>query len=207
MAETLHTDALTSVARVKAILAITDTGWDAVFLRLINSASDFIEGECGVPSFKEQTYTNQVYSNHGMSEFLLLKAAPVSTLTTLEYAVGLPNDKQFTAFAATDYELAEDGKSGIVRVYGFLPRGTNCLRATYTAGYKIDIANIGTATHNLPEDLVYLCDRLVIQMFKRREEHGREASSIESSSVTWSDLIKAEDKTILERYTRPVLFV
>jgi len=202
MSEIIYTNALTTVQRIKDRLGITSTGFDTLILRLINAATDFIETYCN-RKFMEQTYTNEVYTiNYPGTEFLMLKQAPVSVLTSLEYRAGMPSDPNYTAFIRDNYELVEDGKSGIVRIYGGVPKGVDVIRATYTAGYKIDWANFGSSSHTLPADLTELCERIVIRTFKRREAEGKTRQSYEGGLIEWQQKLPDEDQQILNKYVR-----
>lgn len=198
MAEIIYTHALTTLARVKDQLAITVSNHDTILTRIINEMTDFIESQCS-RRFKTTTYTNEIYSSPGGNS-LMLRQAPVTALTTFEYSAGYPSNKVWTSFLATEYELSDDGKSGIV--VGSMPAGSNRLRATYTAGYLIDWGNAGSATHTLPSDLTGLCERLVIRRFKKKEAEGKSSESFEGSSVSWDTKLNEEDTFIINRYKR-----
>jgi len=195
--------ALTTIARIKAKMVITGTGFDTVLERQISAVTDFIENECN-RRFKSATYTNEIYSiQRNNQKYLLLKNAPVTVLTSLEYRMGLLSTPSWTAFLADDYALMEDGKSGIVYTSG-LTVGPNMVRATYTAGYLIDFANSTDLTkHTLPADITDLCERLVIKWFKKKENWGQSTQGNSGDSVTWKDLLEEEDLRTLAKYRRP----
>lgn len=207
MAVQLYAQALTTQSRIKARLGITVSGFDTLFISLINAMTDRIEGECN-RKFLSQTYTNQVYSvrERGM-RYLSLENIPVTTLTTVEYRAGTPSNPAWTAFIADQYELVEDGRSGLVRIYGNLPYGTNAVRATYVAGYLFDFTNFGSATHTLPADLTELCERMVVKAFKRRDSQGKTTESFEGSTVAWSYDFDEIEKSVLADYKRLPAFV
>lgn len=205
MAEIIYLHNLTTIQRIKDRLTITGTNFDTLFLRLANSITDFIEGETN-RRFLKTTYTNEVYSVYG-GEFLLLKQAPVSVLTSFQYRAGTVSNPSWTSFIADDYELLESGKSGIIKVYGGLPKGTNSVRATYDAGYLIDFVNFGSATHTLPADITDLAERLIVKLFKKRESEGKQSESYEGGNVAWKELLDEVDKEIINRYKRLPTFV
>lgn len=207
MAESLYSNALTTQTRVKNRLVITDTGFDTLLLRLINSVTDWIEGECN-KKFLRQTYTNEVYAVHerGMS-YLPLKQAPVVSISAFEYRAGTPGTPSWTALTTDEYELLEDGKSGLVRVYNSVPYGVNAVRVTYIAGYLIDFANAPSATHTLPADLTELAERMVVRAFRRRDSSGKTTESFNGNSIAWSTDLDPEEKAILDRYRRLPAFV
>ena len=189
-------------------MVITSTGHDAVLQRIINAATDFLEGECN-RRFLSTAYANEVYSVYADSqEYLLLKQSPVSALTKLEYRAGTPSNPAWTEFLADNYELLEDGKSGIIKVYGGLSKGANSVRASYTAGYLINFANAGDLTkHTLPADLTDLCERLVIRWFKRREAEGKSSESAQGDNINWQADLNKEDKETLARYKKLPMFI
>jgi hypothetical protein len=205
MAEAILAYALTTVARVKTRLTITVNNHDTPLLYLINSVTDFIEGECN-RRFKETTYTNEVYSPQG-GRFIVLKQSPVSSISSVQYRVGLKSNPTWTDFNADDWELMEDGQSGMIEAHGIL-HGTNLFRVTYVAGYKINFTNYGdNNTHTLPADITDLCERLVVRWFKRRESGGKQSEGLQGGSINWKDELDSEDKATLARYKRIPNFV
>lgn len=206
MAETIYTYALTTVQRMKDRMTITVTDHDPNLLRMINAVTDFIESQCH-RRFLEGTYTDEVYSIHGHKQnHLFLKHYPVSVLTQLQYGVGTPSNKSWTSYLVDDFELADDGSNGMVRMYNILPYGVNKIRATYTAGYKIDWPNFGTATHTLPADLTDLCERLVTKLFKKRDQEGKDEEIFNGNRVIWSKELTADDKAVVAHYKRFPVF-
>lgn len=206
MAEQILSYALTTLERVKNRLTIVGAGNDTVLIRMINSISDFIEGETG-RRFKETAFSNEVYGIYNeKQEFLFLKNYPVSSLTSLQYRAGTPSNPSWTNYISDNYELLEDGKTGMVKIYGGITKGVNKIRASYTAGYKTDWANFGDITkHTLPADLTDLSERLVVRIWKRRETEGKASEGAQGDNITWKDELGVEDKMILERYKRIIL--
>lgn len=202
MAE-LITHALTTRDRVKNRLLITTAGHDDVIDRLISAATDIIESYCD-RRFVETTYTDEVYSGQ-VGAYVYLNQSPVTTLTSLSYRGGTVSSPNWTAYIADNYEL--EGTSGLVRVYGGVPSGTNNIRATYTAGYKINFADPSdSAAHTLPHDLSDMCERLASRLFKRRDHEAEQSQTNEGNTIQWADVLKDEDKMILNKYKR-LIFV
>lgn len=202
MAEQIYTTALTTLSRVKNRLTITESGHDAVLTRMINGVSDFIEMYCQ-RKFVSRTYTQEKYSVYSPGEtHLLLRQYPISALTTLEYAVGTPSNKNWTEYNVDDFELIEDGRNGLVRVYASIPFGVNTIRATYTAGYLVDWNNFGSSTHTLPADLTDLAERIVTRIFKRRELEGRTSETLEGNSVNYAQDFDKVDYQVINSYKR-----
>ncbi len=207
MSEKLLAYALTTEARVKDRMTISGAGFDLEIQRMINGVTEFIERTCN-RRFKETVYANEIYSVISpRQEFLVLKQAPVSSLTSLQYRAGTPSNPNWTNFIADQYELYEDGESGIVKVYGGMPKGVNSIRASYTAGYKIDFPNAGDSTHTLPYELTELAERMVVKAFKKREAAGKSQEGFEGSSVTWQKEMDDDEKEILMRHVRIAKFI
>ena len=207
MAESIISYALTTVARVKTRLSIDSTGFDILLLYIINSVTDFIESECN-RRFKETTYTNEIYSiaNDG-NGFLVLKQTPVSVVSSLQFRAGLKSNPNWTEFVSDDWELMEDGSSGIIQIYGALIQGLNSVRATYTAGYKINFTNYGdNSTRTLPADVSDLTERMVVKLFKRRDAEGRQREDFNGGSVIWKEILSPEDEMTLAKYRRVNFF-
>ncbi len=217
MAEQVYPYALTTVQRIKDLLSITVTSADPVLLRLVNSATDFIQGYCN-EFFMQKTYSNELYSILGeRQEFLMLNHGNVSALSSLQYRAGTPSNPSWMNFIQDEYELVEPdasgiSKSGLVRIYaGFSPllyTSTNAIRATYTAGFLISWPDFGDPTkHNLPADLTALCENIVVRHWKHRESSGKKSESMKDTNVTWNEFLDGFEKDILDRYTRPPRFV
>ena len=208
MAEKIYDNALTTLIRVKERLTIDKGTFDALLTRMINAVTDLIESGAN-RKFKEKVYTDELYSvYHDKEEFILLEQIPVSALSKLQYRMGLPNNPAWQDFPPESFELSESGASGLVRLYFAPPKGTNIVKATYTAGYKIDFANFGDITkHNLPADISDLCERLVTRIFKRRDAEGKSREAFDNGTVDWSSDLSAEDKEILNRYKKLPVFI
>lgn len=206
--ELIASRALTNLERVKTRLSIDNANNDTLIERLIMGVTDHLESLCN-RKFGFATYTNEVYSiTSGDIDMLALKQTPVVSLTSLEYRLGTVGSPAWTPYLADDYELINDGKSGLVRVYGGIYRGSNSIRATYTAGYKIAFDTpTNTALHNLPFDLTDLAERLITKRLKKRDHEGKLNESFDGGTLTWDVFIDASDREIVNRYTRLPSFV
>jgi hypothetical protein len=209
--EQVYDYALTTLQRVKDRMGITVTDSDAVLTRLVNAMTDFIEKQCGGRRFLQTAYTNEMYSVYApRAEYITLKQAPVTQITSFQYSVSQPptSSKVWNDFLATNWELLEDGKSGLIRVYQSLFKGINVVRCSYTAGYLIDWPNAGdSSTHTLPADLTDLCERFVVKLYKKRNSEGKDREGLQQSVIIWSQqLVADDDQDTLDNYTRiPIL--
>lgn len=278
--------ALTTLQRVKDRLQINTTAQDTVLTRMINSATDFIERECGKSGmtaypndghFVQKTYTNEVYTAKGpRQQRLVLRNSPVtylivtgdltqgspivqnmtpstgivqgmplyniqglfpqgtvvssvngssvtmsnpasatltgavfeiSGLISFQWRAGTPSNPNWTAFIQDQFELDQQGRSGIIRVYGSIPGlYNNMIRATYVAGYPVDFANAGDAsTHQLPADLTNVCENLVVRIFKRAQLAGNASENIQGATTAWRDTLDAFDLNVIADHSRPAL--
>jgi hypothetical protein len=130
----------------------------------------------------------------------------VLQINYFEWRAGTASNPSWEEFMADQYELEGDGSSGVIRVYGGMPKGTNMVRVSYVAGYLVDWQNVGDLTkHNLPADLSDLAERLVIKMYNRREKTGIKNESFNNANVFWNNAIEVEDQMTLNRYARELL--
>lgn len=199
---------LTSTTRIKNKLGITSSSFDNVIKRLIYSVTDRIEKQTG-RRFERATYTNETYNGEDILEsrkkFIVVKNAPISTISSFQYDAGDNTTPSWTDFLATDYDSLDE--DGIIRVYQSVPRGLNNIRISYTGGYLIDFDNeFDDSLHTLPYDITEVCERAVIRLFKRRESEGKSAETFETSSITWSgEVFDDDDKQVISNYKRFIL--
>ena len=210
MPEQIYDNALTTVARVKTRLSISTSGHDTLLLYLINSATDFLQTQCN-RTFERGTYTEVHSIPVSGAEYLFLKNMPVISITSIPYRAGLYDSPTWTVIPTTDYDMVEDGKSGMVRVESSLLRGTNKVQAVYVAGYLIDFTNYGDRTlHTLPADLTELCEKIVVRWFKKREAEGKTEEIMGTSgggTIKWQNGLNKEDIAILATYKRMPRFL
>lgn len=193
--------ALSTEARIKTRLGITSAGFDTLIKRLLYGVTDFIEDQCGGRRFLRTTYTNEIYDGgDGSQKLLILRNAPVSTITSFQYRTGTKSSPTWVDFNADSYE--EDDDRGVIEVA--LPKGRRNIRVTYTAGYLIDFSNeFDDAQHTLPYDISDLAEALVTRRFKKRDDEGKESVAFESSTTTWTkQLLDETDREVIANYRR-----
>jgi hypothetical protein len=187
--------------------------YDAILIRMINWASNFISNECGRTSFVQMTYTHDTYSiENSRQHILLLRNAPVLSISSFQWRAGTPSNPTWTDFLADQYELIDpvtEPTSGTVwypkgeiRVYGVMPRITsNMIRATYIAGYPVNWNNPEDhLTHWLPGDITSVCENLVVRRFRRRMLAGQSSQALEGATTSWRDKLDEEDLMVLGQY-------
>jgi hypothetical protein len=128
----------------------------------------------------------------------------VHGLCNVQYRAGTPSAPSWNNFIIDQYELQNNGQSGVVRVYGVIPRlYANMVRATYWAGYVIDFDNFGNpALHALPASLTYLCEKLVVRFVTRRTFAGKVSEGLQGATTTWKDALDKDDQLILSQFRR-----
>jgi hypothetical protein len=190
------------------------SAYDAVLTRMINYATNYIQNECGVFSFVQQSYVDDVYSIDSSGQiFLPLRNKPVFSISKFQYRAGTPSNPSWTDFIADQYELIDPRThpvngtvwypSGTIRVYGAMPRiYSNMIRVSYAAGYPVNWANPEDLnTHWLPGDLTSVCENLVVRRFKRRQNAGQSSISIEGATVAgYRNVLDVEDEDVLGQY-------
>ncbi len=165
----MYGDALTTIARIKDRLGITETGFDAFLTSLILGITARIENMCN-RRFIQATYNDELHDGsdlYGSKRVILIaKNAPVQVVDTVEYKAGTNSSPNWTAFSEDDYDLDED--AGMLFFHTPLPTGRRNIRITYTAGFSgydngisnfwfFDVTPTGTVdgsnlTFTLPED-------------------------------------------------------
>jgi hypothetical protein len=128
----------------------------------------------------------------------------ISGLISFQWRAGTPSNPNWTSFITDQFELEQQGYSGIVKVYGVMPRiYSNMLRATYVAGFPVDWPNAGDgSTHQLPADLTSTCENIIVRFFKRRQLDGRASEAIQGATTSWRDQLDANDRNVINNYKR-----
>lgn len=198
--------ALTTKERVKERLGITATSFDDLINRLIASTTSMIEVMTG-RRFYSTVYSNELYDGQDSygdaKEILIIKNAPITTLTSIEYKTGTNASPTWVAYSANDYDV--NLSLGVVRLK--CPKGIQNIRVSYTAGYLIDFSpeadTYDVTKHTLPYEITDACERIVTALFKRRESEGKTQESFQESSITWSpSVIDNETARVIRNYRR-----
>jgi hypothetical protein len=203
----------TAGATVTLYVIDQPVAFDLVLTRLINWATNYLNNECGRTSFVQQTYINDTYSiDNARQSFLILRNTPVFSISSFQWRAGTPSNPSWTDFIPDQYELVNPRTdpvsgtvwypSGMVRVYGVLPRlYSNMIRASYVGGYPVNWANPEDHnTHWLPGDITNVCENLVVRRFKRRQLAGQNSQALEGATSSWRNEIDAEDIDVINQY-------
>lgn len=196
--------ALTTLDRVKNRLGLKETNFDILLEQIINSVTDWIEGECGKRRFKETSYSNEIYDGSMLRErknYLALRHAPANSISLLQYNAGLISSPYWINFLSDEYQLLD--KEGMIYAPAGVPAGRRNIKVSYVAGYKIDFSHdIDITKHTLPFDVSNLAERMAVKEFKRREDVGKSGETLGDATVNYFDHLEDEDKAVLARYKR-----
>ncbi len=126
----------------------------------------------------------------------------VNGLVAFDWRAGTPSSPSWQAFIPDQFELVQDGKAGIVRIYGVMPRlYDNMARLTYWAGFLINWEFAGDATkHTLPSDVSNTVENIVVRIFKRRQLAGLGSEAFEGATTSYNRELDSEDKDVLEHW-------
>jgi uncharacterized phiE125 gp8 family phage protein len=194
---------LTTLARAKTWFGPFSDTYDGMLIMAINHATRMIEQHTG-RNLLSQSHTEYL-DGKGTAE-LTLKNYPVTAVASFSYRAANDNVDSWYAYDADDeYRWYEDGR--VQNLIGKFSDVGKKYRAIYTAGYKVDFDNENDISlHTLPEDLEYVCLKLVSAMFNTRRSEGFSSTSQGDMSVTMKGVMMKdpEVKELLAKYKRYV---
>jgi Phage gp6-like head-tail connector protein len=202
---------LTTLAKLKLILGITDNSQDTLLENYINEVSSFIATACGGRNFEATDYEETYDAPDG--DNLFLKNYPINSITEIATRGGTIGTPIWTALTTDDFLLyAKEGYVKIISAFGGLTfsagAGFQYYKVEYNAGYLIDWANEDDPLlHNLPEDLTSLCGQLCASLYNSGgETSGVKSESTEGQSITYADVsnldLSTGQKNIISRYSK-----
>lgn len=206
------------IVRNAPVVFQTVTGNTSVGSATISAISNTTAMVVGMPIQGDGIQSGAVISAIGTTTITISKTATLAGTTTyfqvngiisFQFRAGPPSAPNWTAFIPDQFELVNDGKAGILRIYGSLPSlYSNMARVTYSAGYAVNWANAGDGiTHQLPASLSDLVENLVVRRFKRRQFAGKQSEGLEGATTSWNKEIDNEDVDVLQQFRRmPTIF-
>lgn len=199
MPTTIPTDALTTRAKVKSYLGITDTSSDTFIDELITYATQLIKTYCGGRSFLSTAFV-EVYDTFNGRTKIFLRQRPVITLTAVKYRGGTPSTPVWTVYDADTYLLY--ASRGYIHFYGELPEVKQGFQISYTAGYLIDFTQeFDPLFHTLPQDVTLAATMIVAELKNKSTAAGVSQETTEGQSVSYSSSdFPSLAKSILSRY-------
>ena len=194
---TLNANALTTLARCKTDLDISNTSVDDQIIQYINTVSDSIE-QITNRKFYLTAYTHRLSGNG--KQFIALLQFPATILTTVAV------DRNWVFGASTELPVGTE-----VDIWNetFLTRRSSCsawpsgepmnMQVTYTAGY-----GDGADPATLPDGIQQSCIEWVRLLYQSQGDRriGRTSSNKLGDSVTWEDEVPNVIIGLLEPYRR-----
>ena len=187
-----------------------DTGGIAAGMAVISLDSPLGPGGAPLPYSPTQPTVSSIVA--GTSITITIPFTGTSSTATIAvvgvtgffYRAGVVSNPSWTPFIPDQFEVVDDGRAGIIRVYGVLPRlYNNMIQTRYWGGYLIDFDNFGnTAYHDLPADLTRCAENIAVKWFKRRDWAGKQSQTLEGSTISFRDKLDYEDLEVLNFYKR-----
>lgn len=206
------------VLRQAPVIFLTITGTTTLGSTTIASISNTTAMVVGMPVQGDGIPSGATISSVGATSIVIDTPATasgtesnlqVNGIISFQYRAGPPSNPSWTDFINDQFELVNDGKAGVLRIYGALPDFyANMARVTYSAGYPVNWANAGDYnTHMLPADISDMVENVVVRRFKRRLLAGKSSEGLEGATTSWKDDLDKDDLDVIGHYRRvPTIF-
>ena len=170
---------LTTMAKVKALLELTETDWDGLIDELIVAVSERCASYCN-RDFENRT---RVEYHDGGGRYLYLSGMPVVGSISSIYGSDTWEWASGDLIGADDYFLHASGMVGYR--YGAWPYGSKALKVTYIGGYStFSTGGILPAGYNPPPDDLEMAARTQVAYdFNRRKDVGLESVSFPDGTI------------------------
>ena len=190
---------LTTLAKVKTLLELTETDWDGLINELIGAVSERCASYCN----RDFENKSRVEYHDGGGRYLYLMGLPVVGSITSIYGSDTWEWASGDLINADDYFLHASGMVGYR--YGAWPYGPKALKVTYTGGYGSFFEGEGSPPegYNPPPDGLEMAARTQVAYdFNRRKDVGLESVSFPDGSIQKvnSGEFLPSVKAVLNRY-------
>ena len=190
---------LTTLAKVKTLLELTETDWDGLINELIGAVSERCASYCN----RDFENKSRVEYHDGGGRYLYLMGLPVVGNITSIYGSDTWEWASGDLINADDYFLHASGMVGYR--YGAWPYGPKALKVTYTGGYGSFFEGEGSPPEGYnppPDDLEMAVRTQVAYDFRRRKDIGLESVSFPDGSIQKvnSGEFLPSVKAVLDRY-------
>jgi len=189
---------LTTLAKVKTLLELTETDWDGLINELIGAVSERCASYCN----RDFENKSRVEYHDGGGRYLYLKGLPVVGSISSIYGSDTWEWASGDLIDADDYFLHASGMVGYR--YGAWPYGPKALKVTYTGGYFAFYSgdNPPAGYNPPPDDLEMAARTQVAYDFNRRKDVGLESVSFPDGSIqkVSSGEFLPSVKAVLNRY-------
>jgi hypothetical protein len=175
----------TTIARVKALLDITSSNYDAVLTTIVSAVSKRIETYLDRPL--ERTSRTETYPIRPRQNKLFLRAYPVDSITSIKIATDW-DYAAATAVETDDYNVTSD--TGTVH-FSFYPitsyldsnyeAAPDAIQVVYTGGFA---ANTTALIADYP-DIAFAADLQSVAMWRRRDTPQGNSINVGGSSISY----------------------
>jgi hypothetical protein len=176
----------TSVENVKSYLGILNTVDDALFERLVNAASAFIDTYIN-RTLDVAEYTD-TFDGNGSHQFVLRNypVAAVSAVTVNTQVIPAAANARSNGYRFDKFRVVLQG-------YEFYSGALNC-SVTYEAGYE-----------TVPADIEQACIEIVVNRYKEKDRIGLTSKGLAGEMTAYSTRdIPESSATVLNKYKRVV---
>ena len=175
----------TTIDRVKALLDISSSTYDAVLTTMVAAATRRIENYIDRPlEAKERTET---YPIKPRQDVLFLRAYPVTAVSSIKLALDWDYASE-TPIEADDYKF--DAEMGMVNFLFYpitnwkgnnMAAAPNVMQVVYTAGFAADTAALISAYG----DIAYAADVQTVAMWRRRDSPQGASMNVGGASINY----------------------
>ena len=180
----------TTIDRVKALLDISSSNYDAVLTTMVAAASRRIENYIDRPL--EQTARTQEYPIRPRQDVIFLRAYPVTAITSIKIAL----DWDFSSATTVDTnDFTFDADTGMVHL-SFFPilnyngnnqaAAPNVIQVAYTGGFATSTANLISSS----PDIAYAADIQAVAMWRRRDSPQGQNISVGGGSIGYEGALR-----------------
>jgi|TARA_Y100000310_G_C20652578_1_gene800256 hypothetical protein len=199
----LDDNSLTTLARTKDYLGVTNDSNDTLLERLIDAASSFIETYCD-RTFKLTSYILQQEGSG--TDTLILRNYPVIG--------GVVLDENQSGDSTQDYNTIESKNYWVFNTDGYLQflnsetvfiATPEQYQVTYEGGYRVQGATVTGQHIALPLDLELATWKLVSSIFNTRNTDGISSQTLGNYSVTFIQAMEMDNelRMTLDNYKHP----
>ncbi|MBU4232367.1 MAG: phage head-tail connector protein [Proteobacteria bacterium] len=189
---------LTTLAKVKTLLELSETDWDGLINELIGAVSERCASYCN----RDFENKSRVEYQDGGGRYLYLRGLPVVGSISSIYGSDTWEWSSGDLIDAGEYYLHASGMVGYR--YGAWPYGPKALKVTYTGGYFVfDAGPKPPEGYNPPPDGLEMAARTQVAYdFNRRKDVGLESVSFPDGTIqkVSSGEFLPSVKAVLNRY-------
>lgn len=137
-----------------------------------------------------------------VSELWNFNVTPTGTVNGSNGTFTLPEDAQEVVVYADGVRVKSDYVTHTAGTDEFTLEATAVPFSTIAADYKAGASSSGSDP-TLPMELVDICERVVISLFKKRNSEGKTSEAFQESSITWRSSMFSDDmRAAIKNYRR-----